>query len=278
MNEAGVLGRRRRLRVGHLPGHHAGRGQVQPAARGRRRRGRPDRRARPEEHLPLRPRLQEVRARSRWPTCTCSTRPPASPAKTVMIIHEESLFGTGTAQPAGARAAGLRLRGQGGGQARQPDARLQQHRAAHEGDQPRHRDPGQLLQRVRAAGAHHAAAEGDAQGDLLGAGRRGVELQVRQGISGRGQRHHRLQPLVQPEGQALRRAAQARRGQGPVLQLRGLHHLHRDAAAGRCASSAPSATDRAAIIDALETSTFSDHFMPYGPTKFVNGQNRARSR
>ena len=32
--------------------------------------------------------------------------------------------------------------------------------------------------------------------------------------------------------------------------------------------------DRAAIIDALEKSTFSNHFMPYGPTKFVNGQNQ----
>lgn len=32
-------------------------------------------------------------------------------------------------------------------------------------------------------------------------------------------------------------------------------------------------SERAAIIDALEKSTFSDHFMPYGPTKFVNGQN-----
>jgi branched-chain amino acid transport system substrate-binding protein len=32
-------------------------------------------------------------------------------------------------------------------------------------------------------------------------------------------------------------------------------------------------TDRAAIIAALEKSTFADHFMPYGPTKFVNGQN-----
>ena len=31
--------------------------------------------------------------------------------------------------------------------------------------------------------------------------------------------------------------------------------------------------DRAAIINALETSTFSDHFLPYGPTKFVGGQN-----
>lgn len=32
-------------------------------------------------------------------------------------------------------------------------------------------------------------------------------------------------------------------------------------------------TDRAAINAALESSTFSNHFMPYGPTKFVNGQN-----
>ena len=31
--------------------------------------------------------------------------------------------------------------------------------------------------------------------------------------------------------------------------------------------------DRAAITAALESSTFADHFMPYGPTKFVNGQN-----
>lgn len=31
--------------------------------------------------------------------------------------------------------------------------------------------------------------------------------------------------------------------------------------------------EKAAINDALASSTFSDHFMPYGPTKFVNGQN-----
>lgn len=32
--------------------------------------------------------------------------------------------------------------------------------------------------------------------------------------------------------------------------------------------------DRAAITAALASSTFSDHFLPYGPTKFVNGQNQ----
>src|SRR6201996_6722279 len=33
-------------------------------------------------------------------------------------------------------------------------------------------------------------------------------------------------------------------------------------------------TDRAKITDALASSTFSGHLMPYGPTKFVNGQNQ----
>ncbi|MEO8857060.1 MAG: ABC transporter substrate-binding protein [Burkholderiaceae bacterium] len=31
--------------------------------------------------------------------------------------------------------------------------------------------------------------------------------------------------------------------------------------------------DKAQVISALDASTWSDHFMPYGPTKFVNGQN-----
>ena len=33
------------------------------------------------------------------------------------------------------------------------------------------------------------------------------------------------------------------------------------------------AADRAKLTDALATSTFAGHVMPYGPTKFVNGQN-----
>lgn len=32
--------------------------------------------------------------------------------------------------------------------------------------------------------------------------------------------------------------------------------------------------DKEAVIAALENSSWSDHFMPYGPTKFVNGQNQ----
>jgi branched-chain amino acid transport system substrate-binding protein len=33
-------------------------------------------------------------------------------------------------------------------------------------------------------------------------------------------------------------------------------------------------SDRAKIIEALSNSTFAGHVMPYGPTKFVNGQNQ----
>ncbi len=33
-------------------------------------------------------------------------------------------------------------------------------------------------------------------------------------------------------------------------------------------------SDRAKIIDALSSSTFAGHVMPYGPTRFVNGQNQ----
>jgi branched-chain amino acid transport system substrate-binding protein len=32
-------------------------------------------------------------------------------------------------------------------------------------------------------------------------------------------------------------------------------------------------TDRAKVIEAIASSTFNDHIMPYGPTRFVNGQN-----
>ena len=32
--------------------------------------------------------------------------------------------------------------------------------------------------------------------------------------------------------------------------------------------------DRGKITEALASSTFAGHIMPYGPTKFVNGQNQ----
>ena len=36
--------------------------------------------------------------------------------------------------------------------------------------------------------------------------------------------------------------------------------------------------DRAKLLEAISDSTFSGHIMPYGPTKFVGGQNTGRRR
>ena len=64
------------------------------------------------------------------------------------------------------------------------------------------------------------------------------------------------------------RAAQAGRGQGLFFTYEMFNTYTAMPAAGRC-DRARQVTDRAAITAALEKSTFSDHFMPYGPTKFV---------
>ena len=52
-------------------------------------------------------------------------------AKTAVIVHELGEFGTGTAKLLAEQAAVDRHRGQGADRARQPDAQLRQHRAAH---------------------------------------------------------------------------------------------------------------------------------------------------
>ena len=66
---------------------------------------RPDRLARPDQHLPLRPRLRHRARRSRSTTCTCSTPSPASRRRPSMIVHEDGAVRLRHGQPADARAA-----------------------------------------------------------------------------------------------------------------------------------------------------------------------------
>ena len=73
-----------------------------------------------------------------------------------------------------------------------------------------------------------------------------------------------------PKALALKKKVEAQR---PVLHLRGVHELHAMLLVADAIERAAS-TDRAKIIAALESSTFAGHVMPYGPTKFVNGQNQ----
>ena len=155
------------------------------------------------------------------------------PAKTVMIVHEDSLFGSGLAKLLNAQLPRARLPGAGDHPASDPDPRLQQRRAQDQGAEPRPRDPGQLLQRIRPARPHHAAAAGAAEGHLLGARRRGLLLQVRQGIPRGRAIHHGLQSLVRPAQPQGAGAEEEGRGEGPVLHLRGVHELLVRPAAGR---------------------------------------------
>ena len=73
-----------------------------------------------------------------------------------------------------------------------------------------------------------------------------------------------------PKALAMRKA---RRGQGRTLHVRDLLCLQLDQAAMRTRSSVPGHPTRRRSSPHCEASTWADHFMPYGPTKFVNGQN-----
>ena len=76
MNGGRRRGRRRRLRQRHLPRRQPDRGALRPALYRRRRRGRQHRHPRPEEHVPLRPRLRRHRQdRARQPRHASTTRP-----------------------------------------------------------------------------------------------------------------------------------------------------------------------------------------------------------
>ena len=78
--------------------------------------------------------------------------------------------------------AGAGLSDSGDDSASDADARLQQRRAQDQGPKPRYRHPGELLQRICAARPYHAAAAGPSRRASIRARRRGVVLQVRQGI------------------------------------------------------------------------------------------------
>jgi branched-chain amino acid transport system substrate-binding protein len=81
--------------------------------------------------------------------------------------------------------------------------------------------------------------------------------------------NHWYNPLNQ-RAQAMRRAVEARGGLFTFEVYCGYNAVKCYIDAVERAKSA----DKDKVIAALETSTWSDHFMPYGPTRFVNGQNQ----
>ena len=166
------------------------------------------------------------------------------PAKSVMIVHEDFGLRIGFGETAQRPAAGARLPGARYHFASNPYAGLQQRRPQDQGAGPRPCRPGELLQRVRPACPHHAAAAHTAERDILRARRGGIVLQVRQGIPRGGAVHHGLQSLVRSAQRKIGCAAEKGRGERRVLHLRSLHELLLHPPRGGCAracSGAPTA-------------------------------------
>ena len=84
--------------------------------------------------------------------------------------------------------------------------------------------------------------------------------------------HDGREPLVQSEIGAGAGAEEARRGGRQAIHLRGLSRLLRVMLLADSLEHAGSA-DKEKLTAALAGSTFKAELMPYGPTKFVNGQN-----
>ena len=186
---------------------------LRPALHRRCRRLRPDRHARPEEHLPLRAGLRHHHARARSTISSPSTMPPASRPRRWCWCTRTGLFGSGLAKLMQRAAAQARLRGAGDHRASDAGARHVERGAADPRQEPRSRHSVELLRRVRAARAHHAAAAHPAEGHLFGAQRRGVQSPLRQGVPGSRPVRHGLQSLARPA---------QRRGAGPEERGRGV--------------------------------------------------------
>ena len=194
-------------------------------------------------------------------------------AKTAVIVHESGEFGTGTAKLLQSKLPSIGIEAKEADRARQPDAQLRQHRAAHPLDRARHRHDVELRQRIHAAGAHALPAEGQCRGLLFDPGRR-LQLQVRQGDARRLAVHDGREPLVQSQEREGPGAEEARRGGRRAVHLRGLSRLLRNVMLLADSLERAGSADKAKLTDALASSTFKAELMPYGPTKFVNGQNQ----
>ena len=195
------------------------------------------------------------------------------PAKTVMIVHEDSAVRLGPRQAAQHAAAGKGLPGDRDDPASDADARLQQRRDEDRAAEPGPRDPGELLQRIRPARPHHAAAEGAAEGiySVLGGAASSYKFvkefpEAAQYIM---DCNHWFDPK-NPKALELKKKVEAK---GEFFT----YEVYMNYSACCCSPtrwSAPRAPTAPRSSRRWRASTFSGHVMPYGPTKFVNGQNQ----
>lgn len=196
-----------------------------------------------------------------------------NPARTVMIVHEDSVFGTGAGRLLAQQlpACGFEVL-----------------------DVVRHagtaRDLGNVVSRMRALAPDLVipASTGNEYTLLMRTMRQhNVAPMAIYSMLGTEQSNYRIavanqtatDPILDrdhgfnPGDERLTRLRRRVENSGGRL---GYEHLMNYSAVGLLADALERArsTARQHIVDALSKSTWSGHFMPYGPTRFVNGQNQ----
>ena len=192
------------------------------------------------------------------------------PARTVMIVHEDSLFGAGTAALLSV-AARARLRGERGHQASEPDARLQ-YQLRMRSVNPDivipanyYNEYALLLRAMKQQKVQPKAIY-----SVLGGAASSYKFlkeypDVAHGIIDCNHWFNPKDARVAP----LKARVEQKGAYFSYEVFMTYTSMFLLADALERAKSA----DRAAIIEALAASAFSDHLMPYGPTRFVDGQN-----
>ena len=192
-------------------------------------------------------------------------------AKTAVLVHEESEFGTGTAKLLADRLPGINVQVAEVIKHANPTRDFSNVALRIKGIKPdlvimsNYQNEYVLLARTM----HQQRVDVAGMFSVLGGGFNFKLVSEQPDIA-----HHMMDfnhwyNPRNPKALAMRKAVEARGGLFTFEVYCGYNSVKCYADALERARSA----DKERVIAALEASTWSDHFMPYGPTKFVDGQN-----
>ena len=192
-------------------------------------------------------------------------------AKTAVLVHEESEFGTGTAKLLADRLPGINVQVAEVIKHANPTRDFSNVALRIKGIKPdlvimsNYQNEYVLLARTM----HQQRVDVAGMFSVLGGGFNFQLVSEQPDIAQHMMDFNHWYNPRNPKALAMRKAVEARGGLFTFEVYCGYNSVKCYADALERARSA----DKERVIAALEASTWSDHFMPYGPTKFVDGQN-----
>ena len=192
-------------------------------------------------------------------------------AKTAVLVHEESEFGTGTAKLLADRLPGINVQVAEVIKHANPTRDFSNVALRIKGIKPdlvimsNYQNEYVLLART----LHQQRVDVAAMFSVLGGGFNFKLVSEQPDVAQNMMDFNHWYNPNNPKAIAMRKAVEAKGGLFTFEVYCGYNSVKCYADALERARSA----DKERVIAALEASTWSDHFMPYGPTKFVDGQN-----